>query len=47
MQFLHSNTREDKQQDISCTAPQVHLQTSSGVHIESLCAEVQKPLMYA
>lgn len=38
MQVLHPSTREHERQDISCTDPQVHLQTRSCVRLESLWA---------
>ena len=38
MQFLHPSTQERKWQDISCTDPQVHLQTRSCMCLESLWA---------
>ena len=40
MQFLHPSTQEHKWQDISCTDPQVHLQTRSCVRLESLWARL-------
>lgn len=42
-QFFHPSTQELKWQDISCTDPQVHLQTRSHVHLEHTWApEVSK-----